>query len=224
MKTILEQKKIKAYTAEHDPQLGKRLSEKIQEAIENSDALIAIVSRDHPSASANQEVGYALKLGIPVIPLIEKGAEIGFMLGDIERVSFEKSNIRRACDKVANFIFRNIQEPETEEELEKTELLNLRKIVEDYEVFSFSLLRGSFVKTEINSDAPVDVFLLDTRNLNLFEDGRDFYSEEGENNVSRVSFGFEIPSTRKWHLIIVNQNKDSAEVDIRLTLREPNRG
>ncbi len=215
MKTCLQMRGIKVYTAEHDPQLGKPLFEKIQIAIENSDALIAIVTRGNPSASVNQEVGYARRASIPVIPFVEKDTRIGFMLGDIERMQFDRNNVKQGCEKVASYIAEKL-EPERREPLTEEELVSVRKIVDDYETFSYRLNEGSILRGRISSDTAINVFLVDTQNLNLFEDEHEFDYLEGSEKITRFSFDFPVPKTHDWHIIIENENQEPAEVDIKL--------
>lgn len=216
MKECLQRREIEVYIAEHDLQLGKPLSRKIQNAIENSDALIAIVTRDKPSPSVNQEVGYATKAGIPVIPFVEREAKVGFMLGDIERVQFDENTVAQACEKVANYLIHQLGKTRENGDLVEDELLNLRKVIEDYEIYSYRLTKGSVLVGEIRTDNPVNVFLVNTRNLKLFEDQDAFDYDEGSDAVTRYSFRFVVPKTCEWHLIIENEREGDAEVDIKL--------
>lgn len=212
MRRSLKKAGVSAYTAEHDLQLGKSVSKKIQNEIKNSDAVIAIITRDHPSLSVNQEVGCATTLHIPVIPLVEEGANTGFILGDIEQIRFTKSNVVGACEKISNKISKQIDKSQSKEKYK--ELENIRKIIENYEVYSYELEEGVTLTGKIESDIPIHVFIVNTRNLNLFENEEEFNYEKGIEDVLRYSINFQIPKTGNWHIIIDNESEEEDEEDI----------
>lgn len=70
---ILETCKIPSFVADRDAPLGNPLPEEIKKAIEESELfLVFITKKSRNSAWVNQEIGFALGRGIPVIP-IKKG-------------------------------------------------------------------------------------------------------------------------------------------------------
>jgi len=104
---------------------------------------------------------------------------------------------------------------------EKKELLNLRQVVDDYETYSYRLQEGSVLKGLIESNIPVNIFLLDSRNLNLFERNYEFDSYDSSERVTRYSLDFVIPKTRVFHFVIENEDEEeAAEVDIELWLAD----
>jgi len=104
LKTLLEKNGITSYAAEEYVNLGEQLSKKIQTAIRSSDMLIAIITKDKFSTAVNQEIGFAISAGIPVIPLVEEGATVGFMLEDIEQMRFNRNNTEHACEEIVRYI------------------------------------------------------------------------------------------------------------------------
>lgn len=137
MKVALERRGINVYVAEHHPQPGEQLSKKVQEAIEKSDALIAIVTRNQSSPSVNQEVGYATKTGVQIIPVIEKGAKVGVMLDGIEQMRFDKGTIVQVCEEVANYIVKMTNADSLED---STRPPATERILQDYTKAEFTSL------------------------------------------------------------------------------------
>lgn len=70
VRKIFKTCEIPCYIADFDAPLGKALSDEIRKAIEESELfLVFITHHSKRSLWVNQEIGYALGKGIPVIPL-----------------------------------------------------------------------------------------------------------------------------------------------------------
>jgi nucleoside 2-deoxyribosyltransferase len=214
LKTILKNHKIDSFTAKHDMKYGSSQTETIQEAIDDSDAVVAIITKDHPSLSVAQEVGFALNSDIPVIPLVEENANVGFMLGNIAQIRFKKSQIEQACQKISKYISENIEENESDFE----QLVNERKRIKEFEEYGFNFEKGDFIAGYIESDLPINIYIVDDRNYTKFIDDEEFNFELEVENVTRYSLDFEVPKTRVWHIIIENVNRKDANVDIDLAV------
>lgn len=91
LKYWLEVNGIETYLAEAHPQPGISLSEKVSVAIDQSNCVIAVLTRDGARSQwVNQEIGYAKKAGRIVIPLVEQGVpHTGFVQG-VEYVPFSR--------------------------------------------------------------------------------------------------------------------------------------
>jgi nucleoside 2-deoxyribosyltransferase len=215
MKSALKKRGIDSFTAKHDMKYGQSQTETIQEAIDESNAVIAIITKDHPSLSVAQEVGFALKSDIPVIPFVEEGANAGFMLGDIAQIRFTKSQIEQACEKVSKFVSEEIEE---NEKSEFEQLVDERKLVKEMEVYGFNFNKGDIITGTIQSDLPVNVYIMDDKNLENYGDGEDWNSELEVEEVTRYSVDFEVPKTRVWNVIVENPNRKDANVDIDLSV------
>lgn len=216
MKKTLKKHGIDSFTAKHDIKYGSSLTETIQEAIGDSNVLIAMITKDHPSLSVAQEVGFALNSGIPVIPFVEENANAGFMLGDIAQIRFTKSQIEQACEKTSRFISEEIEEDDKTEYIEK--LVDERKLIQDYEVYGDNFEKDNYISGELTSDIPVNLYILDNKNLERFEENEEFDYEFGAEDVTRLAVHFEVPKTRFWNVIIENPNRKDANVDIDLTI------
>ncbi len=80
METAFEKSDVKLYMANRDVNYGNELPAKIKKAIDNSDAVLAILtSNASKSNSVNQEVGYAIGKEKLVVPMVERGAKIGVL-------------------------------------------------------------------------------------------------------------------------------------------------
>src|SRR2546428_3102865 len=179
LRKVLQSKRIDVYTAEHNLQLGRPLSAKIQNAIRDSDAVVALVTKAEPSPSVNQEVGYALSSNVLVIPMVENGAKVGFMIGGVEQMRFDKSNFRTACEKVADYVLTEIGHKQENQETEREEqeiLYNERSVVidpEEYLDYPLKLEEADEVVGRVASDLPVDVYIMNDKNFEYFENEDD---------------------------------------------------
>lgn len=73
-KQYLSENKISGYLAEKEPEYILPISGKIQREIENSDYLVAIITKNGlESASVHQEIGFAIGKDIPFMLMVDKG-------------------------------------------------------------------------------------------------------------------------------------------------------
>jgi hypothetical protein len=104
METAFEESSVKLYMANRDFNYGNELPAKIKRAIDNSDAVLAILtSNASESNSVNQEVGYAIGKEKLVVPMVEKGAKIGVLLEGLELVFFSLDKIREVFSDVSRY-------------------------------------------------------------------------------------------------------------------------
>lgn len=83
---------IRAYIAEHDPQPGTPLAAKVRAAIQESDAMLALLTHaGDASRYVQQEIGAALQAGKPVIALVDQRVpQNGLaMLEGVEHMAFD---------------------------------------------------------------------------------------------------------------------------------------
>lgn len=108
---------ISVYLAEEHPEPGRILSEKITENIKSSDCMIVLLTdmgiRSH---YVNQEIGAARMIEKLVIPMVEKAIEpkIGGLLAGLEYILFDKTDPRKAIEKVVSYVSRLKLSLETE--------------------------------------------------------------------------------------------------------------
>lgn len=79
---------VELYLAEHDHQPGHRLAAKIQSEIDRCHAVLVLVTEaSQASAYVHQEIGYAIKAGKLVIPVLQQGIS-GQSLGLLEGTEY----------------------------------------------------------------------------------------------------------------------------------------
>jgi hypothetical protein len=86
---------IAAYLAEHDIQPGNVLAEKVERAIDASEAIVVLLSDNSISAPyVHQEIGYARKAKKLIIPLVQPGIPMDrlAMLQGVEHIPFDFRN------------------------------------------------------------------------------------------------------------------------------------
>ena len=116
LKYWLELNGVETYLDELYPKPGISLGSKITSAIEQSDCVIALISRDGGRSKwVNQEIGYAWAKGRLVIPIVEKGEPlVGFPEGR-EYISFDRSNPADAINKAIDYLARMKANKEAQE-------------------------------------------------------------------------------------------------------------
>jgi hypothetical protein len=100
---------IEIYLAEHDVRPGKELSSKVQQQIEACNAVIVLLTASGAdSAYVQQEIGYALKSGNPVIPLVEHGLPVQklAMLNGKEYIELDPDKPDAALRKASEYLQR----------------------------------------------------------------------------------------------------------------------
>lgn len=113
LKELLELYGIEAYVAELYPEPGQRLSDKISHAIEGSDCVLALLSKDGiRSEWVHHEIGYAKGKGKFILPLVEEGVEVKGFPQDLEYILFNREDPLPALNKVADYLKRKKAEKE----------------------------------------------------------------------------------------------------------------
>jgi len=115
--TWLWREGLEAYVAEFYPTPGIPLPSKVAEAIDNCDCFIAILTANaNRSDFVNQEVGYAVKGGKLVVPIVEEGVvkPKGFLQG-VEYIPFSRYDPTDAISRVAYFLKERAVRREEEE-------------------------------------------------------------------------------------------------------------
>lgn len=110
LKQILEENDqiTEAYMAEKSPDFEIEISDKITREIQNSDYLVAIITKtSKESPSVHQELGYAQGVNTLKIPMIETGAKIGVLLEGRDRFEFEQKTFENSCKQVLEYILTN---------------------------------------------------------------------------------------------------------------------
>jgi len=105
LKYALREEAVEFYAAEDDLQPGVDISSKIDEAIQKSNAVIALMTEaGAKSPSVNQEIGIALKSNLRVIPLVQRGVNVGVFLDGLEQFRFDSKTLPDVCSRVARYV------------------------------------------------------------------------------------------------------------------------
>lgn len=107
----IEEQGFHAYLAENDIRPGHVLNGKIQQAIAASDAVVVVLTETAAaSAIVREEIGYAIGLGKPVVPLVAPSvasnmAALG-MLNGLEYVLFDLDDPQTALLRLTEWVQR----------------------------------------------------------------------------------------------------------------------
>lgn len=108
----------RVYLFEQDCQAGANLAAKVQSAIRRSDIVVVIMTKNTSSSSyVHQEIGYAIRCGKRVIPLLERGAgssQLGMLQG-IEYVQFDADEPTKSMQKLTVVLQRHAEAKAKEE-------------------------------------------------------------------------------------------------------------
>ena len=118
LRAVLERIGIQTVVAEDVAQPGERLTWKIQKLLDDSDCVVVLLTR-HGTRSqwVQNEVGLALGKEKPIVPLVEKGVQVGGILHDLEYIEFDRQNPDSAISKTASFLQKLAAKKSQEENL-----------------------------------------------------------------------------------------------------------
>ncbi len=107
LSTFLEKSEIDVFLAHEDIEVSKEWRKEIFKHLESCDVLLALLTANFEgSAWANQEVGYAMKRTVPVVPLIVGKANIkrlGF-LEAFQGIRVKKENPEQSFEEISSII------------------------------------------------------------------------------------------------------------------------
>jgi ribosomal protein S27E len=88
---------LESYAALYNLSPGISLAERVSFGIRNSECLVALMTREGSrSPTANQEIGLARGLDLLIIPLLEEGAELPFLIEHLQPINFSKGKFAEA--------------------------------------------------------------------------------------------------------------------------------
>jgi len=102
------------------------LTEKIREAIGDSDCVIVLLTTSGASSSwVNQEIAIANELAKPIVPLLEEGVDPPGLIRERDQIRFDRSRFAEAFDRATRFIgkLRAPRPEQAEEPKDNTDLL-----------------------------------------------------------------------------------------------------
>ena len=91
--------KIPSFIADRDAPIGKSLPETVKKAINNSELVLVFLTKNSKkSIWVNQEIGYALGKGIPIIPLRKGRIRLKGLIESTKYVSMKSNAIEIVKD------------------------------------------------------------------------------------------------------------------------------
>jgi len=105
LRKVLRSKNIEGYLAESKREYELLIGEKIRKEIENSDYVVGVITKEsEKSASVNQELGYALGCGVPVLIMIEENVPHGVLTHGRDTEEFTRNDFDKSCLRVVTYI------------------------------------------------------------------------------------------------------------------------
>lgn len=98
---------VEVFVAEWYLTPGERLDDKVFEQIKKSDCIVALLTRNGMRSSwVQQEIGFSLQRGKPVIPMVEKGIEPKDLaaLQGREYIEYDRYQYQQALSKLSTYV------------------------------------------------------------------------------------------------------------------------
>ena len=107
---------IQPYVASGDDRPGTPLWEKVKSNIKNSNCMLIVLTKSGSRSKwVQQEIGAADAMNIPVIPVVERGADRTGYLEGREVIEFERDNLGSAQDRVNLYLTRMKKKLDTQQ-------------------------------------------------------------------------------------------------------------
>ncbi len=100
----LIEKSIEGCLFDLDQKYDSTLYNKITTAINDSQALVAIITKDMCSPSVHEEIGYAVANKKSVIIMLEQDATDGALSHEREKEMFTKDDYENSCTRVLSYL------------------------------------------------------------------------------------------------------------------------
>lgn len=104
---LLSKFEVEPFVAEWYLTPGERLDKKVFEQIKKSDCIVALLTRNGMRSSwVQQEIGFSLQQGKPVIPMVEKGIELKDLaaLQGREYIEYDRYQYQQALGKLSTYV------------------------------------------------------------------------------------------------------------------------
>jgi len=119
---------------------------------------------------------------------------------------------------------KTILSEDTGKKLEREQLKQPKIILEetclvkskDYVFYDLDLDANETVKGEITSDETINIYFLTKYSFRSFENGEQFSYEYGAESVLKKKIDFKPSKTATWYLVIENEGKNKATVNVNL--------
>ncbi|MHB8546539.1 MAG: toll/interleukin-1 receptor domain-containing protein [Nitrosotalea sp.] len=224
LKKTLQSNGTKCYDAIHDEDFGNSLPDRLENAIDDSDFVIVILTKNSIlSSSVGSEIGYAKKAKKRIIPLVESSVSIPVFLQGKEEARFTHDTVDDACRKISKFV--NMKLKDSKKEVANDNSTEETVVIErgSYQMYSYDLDAGETLIGQIISDMPVNIFIVNDRNLKLLDENKEFTAEYATRSVLKSKINFHPNKANSWNIIISHEenddDQDEAEVDVFLDIK-----
>lgn len=96
---------LESYAALYNQSPGISRAERVSFGIRNCEGLVALLTREgSQSPTTNQEIGLARGIDLLVIPLLEEGAELPFLIEHLQSISFSREKYSDAIGHLIKII------------------------------------------------------------------------------------------------------------------------
>lgn len=96
---------VVVHIAESQIKAGTRLSEKVSKLINQSDCVLAILTIEGVRSKwVNQEIGFAVRGGKLVVPIVEEGVQVKGFLESLEYIPFDRRNPYDAVTRAVEYL------------------------------------------------------------------------------------------------------------------------
>ena len=119
---------IHGYIFSLNQEYDSTLHDKITSAINDSQALVAILTKESNSRSVHEEIGYAFAKERSVVIMLEEGAKDGVLSHERDQECFTIENFTSSCEKVLHYL--KTHPPQLTTSRESTEFLRMRNILD----------------------------------------------------------------------------------------------
>lgn len=86
----------------------------------------------------------------------------------------------------------------------------------DYVEYDVELEKEMDFTGEVTADGLINTYLLDGENLDNLDEGEEFWSETGEEEVESASLEFTAPTKGKWFFVVENADEQPVTVTVKL--------
>src|SRR5215472_11299824 len=86
----------------------------------------------------------------------------------------------------------------------------------DYVEYDVELEKETDFTGEVTADGLINAYLLDDDNLDNLDDGEEFWSETGEEEVESATLEFTAPTKGKWFFVVENADEQPVTVTVKL--------
>jgi len=96
---------VVVHVASSQIEAGKPIVRKISSLLESSDCVLAILTLDGARSEwVNQEIGYAIKRGMLIVPVVEEGIKVKGFLESLEYIPFDRRNPYDAVTRAVEYL------------------------------------------------------------------------------------------------------------------------